>query len=293
MLKRARDGYFALGLIIGLLAATIFLVSIAHLEPSGSEQAQAEESQSGGEAAEQKYGKSYLRWSGLVSTEDTLAQWIMAFLSIVAVALSATAVWFVWKTLLATQKMADDTREIGEAQVRAYVRIIGGYVRLEPGDPVMTDKSIRPIIKIAVKNYGQSPAQWFRWTAMVRYYPPLHHSFRGTLDLSPESWGIDIGAGEGKNLPEMNIGSSSMVADDMAVFDLDECFMDIVIKYAFKDVFDENIEDERVFIAYLKPAKTGVDIPLRPHPLDRHAIERLTVENRSGMRVDFGEQHKE
>lgn len=162
MLKRARDGYFALGLIIGLLAATIFLVSIAHLEPSGSEKAQAEESQSSGEAAEQKYGKSYWRWSGLVSTEDTLAQWVMSLLSIVAVALSAVAVWFVGKTLIATQKMARDTREIGEAQVRAYLTFDVEKVEIaQKSNRDGTNLSVKFIGK--VWNHGNSPAFDYRF----------------------------------------------------------------------------------------------------------------------------------
>ena len=50
----------------------------------------------------------------LITTEDTLANWLVAFFSIVAALL-------LWRTLHATQEMAKDTREIGKSQTRAYV----------------------------------------------------------------------------------------------------------------------------------------------------------------------------
>lgn len=56
-------------------------------------------------------------WShdgALVTSKDTLANWLVSVFSFVAAV-------FLWLTLLATQEMAKDTREIGKAQTRAYV----------------------------------------------------------------------------------------------------------------------------------------------------------------------------
>ncbi len=84
----------------------------------------------------------------IVSLEDTSAQWLMTIFSILAA-------FLLWRTLQATQRMATDTRQIGEAQVRAYLTIERVLVYLTPGDQF-------PFIKVMIRNSGQSPARRVR-----------------------------------------------------------------------------------------------------------------------------------
>ncbi len=88
-----------------------------------------------------------------------------AFWSTVIVAVgTALLFWTLWETRKAT-KAANDavmvTREIGEAQVRAYVHVEA--VELFWGDPQGT----RPRIIALIANTGQSPARWFEVSSTV------------------------------------------------------------------------------------------------------------------------------
>ena len=90
-------------------------------------------------------------WDGqIVSASDTLAQWIMAVFTI-AVAL------LVWRTLITTQQMVLETREIGQAQVRAhmYLEIVDVLVNAKL---VGGDDHIKVCVKCKVHNTGNSPA---------------------------------------------------------------------------------------------------------------------------------------
>lgn len=81
----------------------------------------------------------------VVTTKDTLANWLVAIFSFVAAL-------FLWLTLRATQNMAKDTRRIGEAQVRAYLDVKLAQVEAgEIGQRLW-------VFRVHVHNRGQSPA---------------------------------------------------------------------------------------------------------------------------------------
>lgn len=91
------------------------------------------------------------RWTGdLVSSSDTLAQWIMAIFTIAVVLL-------VWRTLIATQEMVRDTRDIGQKQARAYLSL--EFVGTEIV-PVETDDGMkmRVTFQCNLVNNGSTPA---------------------------------------------------------------------------------------------------------------------------------------
>lgn len=92
--------------------------------------------------------------------QEGMAGWAfwLLWVSIAGVAVSLMAVYFVWRTisltretLIATQKMASDTREIGEAQVRAY--LVTAEVRAERSGDNDAD-----MFYVTIKNVGNSPA---------------------------------------------------------------------------------------------------------------------------------------
>lgn len=90
------------------------------------------------------------------SPSDTYAQWIMAILSLIATGISAWAVVLIRDTLVETRRAvssADDavevTRQIGEAQVRAYLVCLSAKYHLIKGGFMAT---------LEIENTGQSPA---------------------------------------------------------------------------------------------------------------------------------------
>lgn len=98
----------------------------------------------------------------LVTSSDTLANWIMALFTIFTVIL-------VWRTLVATQKMVRDTARIGEAQSRAYVH--ADKVHFFWGNENQT----RPRVEIWVRNTGLTPANWYEIRIKELVYP--HEGF--------------------------------------------------------------------------------------------------------------------
>ncbi|MCW2308155.1 hypothetical protein [Rhodobium gokarnense] len=101
--------------------------------------------------------------------QDSYAQWTMAVFGILATAVSALAVWLVNNTLAETRKAtraAEEavaaTREMGEAQVRAYLTTDGGRIRSGAVKGHLAFK-----IEITLKNSGQSPAFGIRVSARI------------------------------------------------------------------------------------------------------------------------------
>lgn len=95
-------------------------------------------------------------WTGsLVTSDDTLAQWLMSILTIAAVFLVWRTLVVTRRTLLATQRMASDARDIGNRQTRAYcgVESIEAVPVSHPDDT----KSKPLFAKVIIKNFGQSP----------------------------------------------------------------------------------------------------------------------------------------
>jgi hypothetical protein len=84
-----------------------------------------------------------------ISKEDTLAQWMAAILSAFSFFTSVLTIVVVYRTLKATQKMATDAREIGEAQSRAYLGAVECTNSVASGFHY---------ISVALKNFGNTPA---------------------------------------------------------------------------------------------------------------------------------------
>ncbi len=121
MPKRAWIGAFAIGLVFGwVLFPFIGLVLYYTNPPSDNAPENISEYEQGNYSThddQQNLGLGLWKWSGhWIESGDTLAQWIMMVFAIIAAAL------LLW-TLFATLKMAKDTREIGEAQVRSYLAL--------------------------------------------------------------------------------------------------------------------------------------------------------------------------
>lgn len=148
MFKGFGRGQFAVGLAIGLFTAVFCFVWLFSWlrDPNIYRDCQRNQTGDGCQISDKLTG---FQLSEFITPVDTLAQWAMAILALVATAFSIIAVWLLWRTLEATQKSAQEVQRIGEAQTRAYLVITGGDFRFwELG----YDGSVK------VKNVGNSPA---------------------------------------------------------------------------------------------------------------------------------------
>jgi hypothetical protein len=181
MPKRDWRNGLAIGLTVGICLATLLYVyaSFFHGEISCRQYDQGGNAQSSYKEGQQEECKVPQWWSvtqSLVSSEDTLAQWIMAVLSVIAVAVSAWAVVLVRDSLRATNLALDEaktanalaasavdearqsnenSRQIGEATIRAYPVV-------ELSDLKMTYRKSRihlsGQLEVKVRNFGATPA---------------------------------------------------------------------------------------------------------------------------------------
>jgi hypothetical protein len=116
-----------------------------------------------------------------LQAQQDMAKWALLMLIVtgVGVALIAMTVWQTRgvlreakKTTSAANRTVDETKRIGDAQVRAYLGI-GGF------ELVNYIKGAKPKIRFTIKNFGQTPAldvvyesaaYWFNWGAPVKIY---------------------------------------------------------------------------------------------------------------------------
>ncbi len=103
--------------------------------------------------------------SDLVAQTE-MGLWALGMLIVTAIMAVVTGfgVYFVWRTLKATQEMAIDTREIGEAQVRAYLAFKIKDVEIIPPTILIKDgewSNLPATVTISgeLHNSGQSPAR--------------------------------------------------------------------------------------------------------------------------------------
>lgn len=97
-------------------------------------------------------------------TEMALWAFWMLISTVVMAAITLLGVVFVWQTFKVTRDMAIDTRDIGKAQVRAYL----GY-----GSTTISISDSTVSLQATLKNFGASPAnEVFGWFALVLVQDP-------------------------------------------------------------------------------------------------------------------------
>lgn len=153
MFQNIRDGKFAIGLVLGIGLTVIFFAFMLtedqsrnspDMAPLIGANAQVQENRQSGDGL-----NAWWRWDGsLITSSDTAAQWIMMVFSIVAALL-------LFGTLIATQRMAKDTRTIGQDQSRAYIHADKAHFFWGGS------RNQNPRVEIWIRNTGQTPAKWY------------------------------------------------------------------------------------------------------------------------------------
>lgn len=120
-----------------------------------------------------------------LSAQQDMSQWAywLLWVSIGGIAVSVLALFLIWRTFLvtgetlaATQQMAIDTREIGEAQVRAYLAFRIKDVEIIPPAILLKDgewSNLPATVSISgeLHNSGQSPARRMKCRYEIQSVP--------------------------------------------------------------------------------------------------------------------------
>ncbi|MGZ9811021.1 hypothetical protein ACXN5S_11205 [Pseudoroseicyclus sp. H15] len=186
-----RNG-FTVGVSIGIFGT---IISTLLLETYPGEQASP--NASGYEAHD--ITPENQRWwliGRVVYMDDTAAQWLMTFLTLAAVVM-------VFLTLRDTRTMLSDTREIGQAQVRAY--LLPTTVRFQP--EIVNDKVVTYQIIPIFKNTGQSPA-----VITDSHGAFLINDRKTTIKSGEHPSGYQVGAGEYVYFPSFVVPASAIIS---------------------------------------------------------------------------------
>jgi hypothetical protein len=229
-----RNG-FAVGLVLGLSLSAFFVVGVASYGPGGQapdavghEASQRDRASDQGEDVDRG---GWWHWDGgLVSSRDTLAQWIMTAFTVIAAGLLFGTLRIARDTLLATQGMARDASRIGEAQVRGYVSVAQVKVKCIP-----TQESVSWVVLITLANAGQSPARDLTMTPQ---------NFNSETQGNSIIVG-DLAAGESRE-EVMHLSSGEDEIRFVEGSDVDVAFS-LKLRVSFSDVFGQVHDREDTF----------------------------------------------
>ncbi|WP_371229392.1 hypothetical protein [Roseovarius sp. 2305UL8-3] len=185
MSKRFGNGYFALGLILGIGVTILFCLSIwprqIDSNVGDAEGQQSTTSYADNQISENSERHPLWHWDGgLVTSSDTAAQWIMMIFTVIAAAL-------LLGTLIITQRMLRDTREIGQDQSRAYIH--ADKAQFFWGSNAM----LNPKIVVSVRNSGNTPARWYQIRAKEFLWGDENREHLAPNDWSEISAGVEFG----------------------------------------------------------------------------------------------------
>lgn len=230
-----RGAIFAFGLIAGIcLFPFIGLIADYTNPPIESDAnfvAGEEEHDDRSQNSKQYPYFGFWKWSGhLIESGDTLAQWIMMVFTVIAAGLLLV-------TLFVTLRMARDTRKIGEAQVRAYIKC--SKVICKPlGDNGQDDIFS---LNIELQNFGQSPATIVQLLIGIELM-----RFDGTRAGNPLQINSPIDpamAPQGAATAMLSFGYAAGAADEVRN---SKAYMRFTVALVFDDVFGKRTK----FITY-------------------------------------------
>ncbi|RFB95288.1 hypothetical protein B5K11_10110 [Rhizobium leguminosarum bv. trifolii] len=198
-----------------------------------------------------------------LEAQQDVAFWAQAqfWLTITGTAISILGLWFVWQSLRQTRQAISNDREVGHAQVRAYVMIDMPVPIVAPG--------VAPMVQFDIRNTGQSPAFRVAYIAGFAMMPnPLPHAV-----------GHIGGVAAGQDVPQMAIASGEkrigeamglppLTPDDMQTLLDGRQALYLFARVFYVDVFGQ--KHETAFCGYL-------DFQLIPGHEDRDPRPRMVT----------------
>lgn len=182
-----------------------------------------------------------------LEAQQDMAFWAQAvfWLTAIGAAISAFGIYFVWLSLRQTRQAISTDREVGHAQVRAYLTI-------ESETPIISPGKV-PLHEFQIKNTGQSPAYSVAYIAGFLVLPK---------PLPPGRRHLGSIAG-GQEMPNMALGSNASMTVEGVGPDLlsHQEYSDVVAgrqglyffaRVFYKDVFQQEHETSLVGVLDFK-----------------------------------------
>ena len=193
-----------------------------------TQKAQKEPSENANGAKDKAYSDWWMVWlTGILA--------LIGFLQLIVFGLQARRLR---QTIVAMKELGKEQREIGEAQVRAYVNI--SSVNMDFFGP-----EISPRINIVAFNSGQSPARNFIWSATLKYLPtdPLTETRNG---VSNPNWSWSEGFDIPSNSPfhSAHFVISNMSIKQIIAESIPKMPVHLRTEFKFKSVFEKEWVDE-------------------------------------------------
>lgn len=164
--------------------------------------------------------------------------WVAIFTCLLFI--STFALWQV------TRSAVQETRRIGEAQVRAYVSVPkAGLQFIDMG------VGAQPQIAVSLKNTGLTPARKIGWNPTLRYASGTRRRTRSLVDqATPGKWARTQEIAAQGEIFDQAIMAHMMIKQFVPVPDAMPfgCTIVLKVEFVFIDVFDQEVRGEAYFL---------------------------------------------
>lgn len=185
-------------------------------------------------------------------------QTIGGYLTLVA---AGAAAIYARAAAIHTEGSVKVTRDVGQAQVRAYLRIESPrlYIAWFSGRLV-------PYIQCRFENSGASPAYHARMSYKIAFAyheageeAVMASEARGHLEAEPKSAGIHVQANGGRDFPPYGVIQAALTNSEIGAFQRGDLHVFLEVRTYFTDVFDQEIPGTYLYNSKLESRRMGPD----------------------------------
>jgi len=172
-----------------------------------------------------------------LEAQQDMAFWAEAlfWLTAVGAAISAFGIFFVWLSLRQTRQAISTDREVGHAQVRAYIST-------EVQTPIIQPRAL-PRHEFKIENTGQSPAYSVAYIAGFRLLSKPLTASNGHLGIIADGQEMPkISLGSNRSMTVEAIGTEEISSEDLAKVIAGESYLYFFARVFYEDVFKQSHE---------------------------------------------------
>jgi hypothetical protein len=198
----------------------------------------------------------WAKWMFVIGGAETVITLVGVILVLVTLIYSKQAAIAARDAVIEAQKATKVARDVGEAQVRAYISVKSANIYFG-GDTGI------PFVQITAINTGQSPARNFIWAAKIRYFSEFEEELvSGDIEGWLKQPGIDIHAGT--EATPLYVDHTFALIEQRAKWtrEQDKTGISVVVHFAWTDVFGFTLVDQASFqgVAEAGDAEENVEI---------------------------------